>query len=71
MQGQDLIPEQKYDSVNGTATVHITDWLTFFVDGFGIDIEVFHPPLGSVKGRPDWLAKGRTAVGLPAAVVKA
>ncbi|MDE2403569.1 MAG: TonB-dependent receptor [Sphingomonadales bacterium] len=32
--GQDLIPRQKYDSVNATATYEITDWLTFFADGF-------------------------------------
>ena len=33
-QGQDLIPRQKYDSVNGTATFELTDWLTVFTDGF-------------------------------------
>ena len=33
-QGQDLIPKQKYDSVNGTATFELTDWLTVFADGF-------------------------------------
>jgi iron complex outermembrane receptor protein len=32
--GQDLFPEQTYDSVNGTATFELTDWLTFFADGF-------------------------------------
>ena len=32
--GQDLFPEQKYDSVNATASYEITDWLEFFVDGF-------------------------------------
>lgn len=34
LQGQDLIPKQRYDSVNATATYELTDWLTFFVDGF-------------------------------------
>jgi len=34
LQGQDLIPKQKYDSVNGTLTLDVTDWLTFFADGF-------------------------------------
>lgn len=34
LSGQDLIPKQRYDSVNGTATYDLTDWLTFFVDGF-------------------------------------
>lgn len=34
LQGQDLIPAQKYDSVNATATYDLTEWLTFFVDGF-------------------------------------
>ncbi|MBC2665425.1 TonB-dependent receptor [Novosphingobium flavum] len=34
LQGQDLIPQQKYDSVNGTFTYELTDWLTFFADGF-------------------------------------
>jgi iron complex outermembrane receptor protein len=32
--GQDLIPQTKYDSVNGTATVHIADWLDFVGDGY-------------------------------------
>lgn len=32
--GQDLFPEQSYDSVNGTVTVELTPWLTFFGDGF-------------------------------------
>lgn len=34
LQGQDLIPAQKYDSVNATATYDLTEWLTFFADGF-------------------------------------
>lgn len=34
LRGQDLTPRQKYDSVNGTATYHLTDWLTFSLDGF-------------------------------------
>lgn len=34
LQGQDLIPAQRYDSVNGTFTFDVTDWLTFFADGF-------------------------------------
>jgi iron complex outermembrane receptor protein len=34
LQGQDLFPAQKYDSVNGTFTFEVTDWLTFFADGF-------------------------------------
>lgn len=32
--GQDLFPQQKYDSVNGTASFDVTDWLTIFADGF-------------------------------------
>ncbi|MFZ3484127.1 TonB-dependent receptor domain-containing protein [Sphingomonas sp. 3-13AW] len=32
--GQDLFPETKYDSVNGTFTAHITDWLDAFGDGY-------------------------------------
>jgi len=32
--GQDLFPEQKYDSVNATFTQEITPWLTVFADGF-------------------------------------
>lgn len=32
--GQDLFPQTKYDSVNGTVTVHITDWLDAFGDGY-------------------------------------
>ncbi|PKP94972.1 MAG: TonB-dependent receptor [Alphaproteobacteria bacterium HGW-Alphaproteobacteria-16] len=32
--GQDLIPEQKYNSVNATFTQEITPWLSVFADGF-------------------------------------
>lgn len=32
--GQDLIPRQKYDSVNATATFEFNDWLSVFADGF-------------------------------------
>lgn len=32
--GQDLIPRQSYDSVNGTGTFRLTDWLTVFADAF-------------------------------------
>ncbi|GAA5054713.1 TonB-dependent receptor [Erythrobacter westpacificensis] len=32
--GQDLIPEQKYDSFNSTGTFELTDWLEIFYDGF-------------------------------------
>ena len=31
---QDLFPEQSYDSVNGTGTFRVNDWLAFFADGF-------------------------------------
>lgn len=31
---QDLFPEQSYDSVNGTGTFEVNDWLAFFADGF-------------------------------------
>jgi iron complex outermembrane receptor protein len=34
LQGQDLIPAQQYDSVNATFSFDVTDWLTFFADGF-------------------------------------
>ena len=32
--GQDLIPKQSYNSVNATFTFELTDWLSFFADGF-------------------------------------
>lgn len=32
--GQDLIPKQRYNSVNGTFTFEINDWATIFADGF-------------------------------------
>lgn len=32
--GQDLFPRQEYDSVNGTVTQDLSDWLTLFGDGF-------------------------------------
>ena len=31
---QDLFPEQSYDSVNGTGTFEVNEWLSFFADGF-------------------------------------
>jgi iron complex outermembrane receptor protein len=34
LQGQDLIPSQRYDSVNGTFDYAINDWLSFTADGF-------------------------------------
>ncbi|NBC36167.1 TonB-dependent receptor [Novosphingobium sp. FSY-8] len=34
LQGQDLIPRQKYDSMNATFNYQLTDWLEFFADGF-------------------------------------
>jgi iron complex outermembrane recepter protein len=34
LQGQDLIPQQRYDSVNATVTYNINDWLTVFADAF-------------------------------------
>lgn len=32
--GQDLIPEQQYDSVNSTGRFDLTDWVSVFYDGF-------------------------------------
>lgn len=32
--GQDLFPEQKYNSVNSTFTQRVNDWFTVFADGF-------------------------------------
>jgi iron complex outermembrane receptor protein len=34
LQGQDLIPKQRYDSANMTGNFQATDWLELFVDGF-------------------------------------
>lgn len=34
IQNQDLIPQTKYDSVNATLTVHLTNWLDFYGDGY-------------------------------------
>jgi iron complex outermembrane receptor protein len=34
LQGQDLIPRQRYDSMNGTFDYAINDWLSFTADGF-------------------------------------
>jgi iron complex outermembrane receptor protein len=34
LQGQDLFPEQSYDTVNSTGTFDVTDWLSLFYDGF-------------------------------------
>ena len=44
LQSQDLIPQQKYDSVNSTFTYELTDWLTFFADGFYSDREFRRNP---------------------------
>lgn len=32
--GQDLFPQQKYDSVNATFDFELADWVEFFADGF-------------------------------------
>ncbi|UVO54381.1 TonB-dependent siderophore receptor [Sphingomonas sp. SUN039] len=34
LQGQDLIPQQAYNSVNATFSFDLTDWLTVFADAF-------------------------------------
>jgi len=35
-----------------------------------VDLQVFHPPLGELHGRPDWLARGRKSLAPPAALVQ-
>ncbi|MBO9711702.1 TonB-dependent receptor [Sphingomonas sp.] len=42
--GQDLIPEQQYDSFNGTFTQELTPWLTVFADGFFSHREFLRQP---------------------------
>lgn len=32
--GQDLFPQQKYNSLNGTATFEVNDWMELFFDGY-------------------------------------
>ena len=34
-----------------------------------VDLQVFHPPLGELHGRPDWLARGRKPLAPPAALL--
>lgn len=34
LDNQDLVPRQKYDSVNSTGRLELTDWLEVFYDGF-------------------------------------
>lgn len=49
-------------------TVFRLDDQSFFVTGSysgKVDVQVFHPPLGEDRGRPDWLARGRTGVAAP------
>src|SRR5690606_40726735 len=41
LQGQDLIPEQSYDTVNSTGTFEVTDWLSLFYDAFYSDREFY------------------------------
>jgi iron complex outermembrane recepter protein len=41
LRGQDLIPEQKYDTVNSTGTFDVTDWLSLFYDAFYSDREFY------------------------------
>jgi len=35
-----------------------------------VDLQVFHPPLGELHGRPDWLARGRKSLAPPAALLQ-
>ena len=41
LRGQDLIPEQEYNTVNSTGTYDITDWLSVFYDGFYSEREFY------------------------------
>ncbi len=41
LRGQDLIPEQTYDTVNSTGTFDVTDWLSLFYDAFYSDREFY------------------------------
>jgi iron complex outermembrane receptor protein len=41
LRGQDLIPEQEYDTVNSTGTFDVTDWLSLFYDAFYSDREFY------------------------------
>ncbi len=46
--GQDLIPEQKYDSVNFTGGYELTEWLKFEADGFYSKRDFFrHSPFST------------------------
>jgi hypothetical protein len=36
-----------------------------------VDLQVFHPRTRPVHGRPDWMARGRTAVAVPRELVEA
>jgi iron complex outermembrane receptor protein len=41
LRGQDLIPEQHYNTVNSTGTFDVTDWLSVFYDAFYSDREFY------------------------------
>jgi iron complex outermembrane receptor protein len=41
LRGQDLIPEQNYDTLNSTGTFDVTDWLSLFYDAFYSDREFY------------------------------
>lgn len=49
--GQDLFPEQEYDSVNATFTQELTDWLTLFGDGFWSKREFVREPAAAALNR--------------------
>jgi iron complex outermembrane receptor protein len=41
LQGQDLIPEQEYNTVNSTGTFEFNDWLSVFYDAFYSDRQFY------------------------------
>jgi iron complex outermembrane receptor protein len=48
--GQDLFPDQSYNSLNGTATFELTNWLSVFGDGFYSRREFFRRnPFGNTS----------------------
>jgi iron complex outermembrane receptor protein len=50
-QGQDILPEQKYNSINATFTQRFNDWMEVFADGFYSKREFVREPAYAIASR--------------------
>lgn len=56
------------DRVTGPTVFRASDGSYVVVGNYAkcVDMQVFHPPVSEIEGRPDWLAHGRVKLSVPA-----